>query len=326
MPDEGDFAGDYTRISAVDGAARLDKFLAQTHPHLSRALLQQLIRGGGVRVDGAPCTRAAQRVPPRGEVAVDARLLAALQPDAAATCEAEEMPLDIIYEDDTLLVLNKVAGQVVHPGHGNRRGTLQSGLLHHHAGASALVRAGIVHRLDKDTSGLLAVAKTAQAQRHLIAQFKSRQIGREYLALVHGSPPPTGVISRPLRRDRQNPTRMAVAAGGKEAQTHFVRRRQWRGFALLSCTLHTGRTHQIRVHLEHSGYPVVGDKTYRRRATPLPLPCPRQMLHATKLHLTHPRSKELCEWHAPMPADMQAVVDALDGDVHTRPPEGGCRA
>lgn len=304
--------GDYTRMSPLQGAGRLDKFLAQAFPHLSRVLLQQAIRDGGVRVDGVLCTRAAQRLTPRCEVALNRQLLAALQPDAAAACAAEEIALDIVYEDDTLLVLNKPPGQVVHPGHGNRSGTLQNGLLHHHAAAANLVRAGIVHRLDKDTSGLLAVAKTPLAQRHLIAQFKARQIGREYLALVHGSPPPTGVICQPLRRDRQQPTRMAVAAGGKVAETRYVRQRQWRGFALLACTLHTGRTHQIRVHLEHSGYPVVGDQTYRRRATPLPLPCARQLLHATTLRLLHPRTKVPCCWHCPPPPDMLAVLDVLD--------------
>lgn len=286
--------------------------MALVLPAHSRALLQQLIGAGGVLLNGQVCTRAAQKIGNRDEVAVDDAMLAALQPAADEECPPEAMALDIVHEDEALLVINKPPGVVTHPGHGNRRGTLQGGLLHHHADAAALIRAGIVHRLDKDTSGLLAVAKTAAAQRRLISQFKSRSIGREYAALVHGDPPATGEIRRPIRRHRHDPLRMAVAAGGKEAVTHFVCRRKWRGYALLACNLMTGRTHQIRVHLEHSGYPIVGDRVYRRHAPP-PLPLARrQMLHAAVLRLQHPLSGAPCEWRCELPPDMQAVLAALE--------------
>ncbi len=273
-------------------------------------LLQELIAAGGVLLGGQPCLRPSQKITPGCEIGLNQDLLVSMEP-ANEDCVAEAIALDIIYEDEWLLVVNKAAGLVTHPGHGNRHGTLQSGLLHHHSAATALVRGGIVHRLDKDTSGLLAVAKTIPAQRKLIAQFKTRAIGREYLALVHGTPPPTGAIERPIRRHPQDPLRMAVGKEGKEALTYFHKEQQWRGFALLRCRLETGRTHQIRVHLEHDGFPIVGDKVYRRRAVPLPFLAPRQMLHATQLRLLHPHSNEECRWDCPPPPDMQEIMTQL---------------
>lgn len=267
-----------------------------------------------MRVDGAPCARPAARLAAACAVEVRADALAALAAARRAdeNCAAEAMALDIVHEDSSLLVLNKPAGLVVHPGSGNRSGTLLGGLLHHHAGAAALARGGIVHRLDKDTSGLMVVAKTAAAQRDLIGQFKSRACRREYLALVCGSPPPTGEVALPIGRHRQQRARMAVAASGRAAATSFVCAQRWRGFALLRCRLHSGRTHQIRVHLEHQGFPVAGDRVYNRRARPLPFAAARQLLHAATLALRHPDSGAACRWESPLPADMEAAVAALN--------------
>ena len=301
----------YTRFSIMKDNVRLDKCLADVLPAYSRVLLQKLINGGGVAVNGKICTRPAQKIAAGAVLAVEQARLAQLT-EIDDTCRPESLSLQIVYEDEALLVVNKASGMVTHPGHGNRHGTLQSGLLHHHAGAAALARAGIVHRLDKDTSGLLVVAKTVTAQKQLLSQFKTRQISREYLALVCGAPPATGIIRGRILRHRHERQRMAVTAGGKEAVTNFICQRRWRGFALLHCKLETGRTHQIRVHLEHNGYPVMGDKVYRRRAPPLPVTVPRQMLHAETLRLLHPLSGALHEWHCPPPPDMQQVLAALD--------------
>lgn len=296
------------------GGRRLDKVLASVFSEVSRVRLVRAVAAGAVRVDGEVCARPARKVAARCEVAVAAEALAA-PPSDGAECAPEAMELAVVYEDEWVLVLNKPPHVVTHPGHGNRFGTLQAGILSHHEAAAGLVRGGIVHRLDKGTSGLLAVAKTAAAQAHLTAQFKAREIGREYLALVHGEPPATGVIDKPLRRHRFDAVRMAVAVGGREAVTRFVCERRWRGFALLRCRLLTGRTHQIRVHLEHCGFPVAGDPVYRRRAAPLPFVASRQMLHAERLRLRHPASEDVREWRVGPPGDMADALNFFENGV-----------
>lgn len=272
----------------------------------TRVALQKLIAEGAVRMDGKTLSRAAFRVPGGCEIDIDF----AQMPPREEECAPEDLPLNIVHEDDAIIVVNKAAGMVTHPGNGNRNGTLQSALMFHHPPAAALPRAGIVHRLDKDTSGLLVAAKTEAARQFLLSRFLAREVRREYWTLVHGEPPATGVINRPLAPAK--PGKMAVRHSGKEALTRYVVLRRWRGFSLLCCRLETGRTHQIRAHLEYLGYPVAGDPSYRRRARELPFDMPRQALHAKILRLPHPTDGETMSWDAPPPEDFQAALRALD--------------
>lgn len=289
---------------------RLDKILALLFPDFSRAAMKQLIVSGHVQVDDAVCSSPRQMI--RAGAVIAADLSAATARLEGDECEPEAMSLDIIFEDESLLIINKPAGIVSHPAHHHRSGTLQAGVLHHHPDAAGLVRGGLVHRLDKDTSGLLVVAKTAKAQKHLINQFKNRDIGRHYYAIVFGAPPRTGIIDAAIDRNRHQPTKMAVQRLGKRAVTRFFVVQQWHGFSLLQCELETGRTHQIRLHLEHYGFPIVGDPVYRTRARAHPLPAHRQMLHAKQLHLIHPTQQTAMHWDSPLPADMQAAIDYLN--------------
>ena len=282
--------------------------MAALFPAHARAVWRAAIESGAARIGGEAVLRPARRAPRGCEIALDFSALPARRED---NCAAENLPLNVVYEDGEMLVVNKAAGMVVHPGRGNRGGTLQSALLFRHPPAAALPRAGIVHRLDKNTTGLLAAAKTESARLSLIAQFKSRAARREYLAIVHGAPAATGFIDRPLAPRRPGNT-MAVRRGGKEARTRFSVLRRWRGFSLLRCRLETGRTHQIRAHLEYAGHPVAGDPDYRRRARALPFAMTRQALHAETLCLSHPADGSERTWCAPPPEDMQAAMRALD--------------
>lgn len=287
--------------------SRLDKTLASLFPAHPRAAWRAAIEQGAARVDGETVVRPARIAPPGCEVVLD---LSALPARREERCAPEDLPLEIVYEDDEMLVVNKAAGMVVHPGNGNSVGTLQAVLLFRNPPAALLPRAGIVHRLDKNTTGLLAAAKTESARQSLSAQFQTRTAKREYLAIVHGAPAATGLINRPLAP--RKPGIMAVRRGGKEAITRFSVLRRWRGFALLRCRLETGRTHQIRAHLEYAGHPIAGDPDYHRRARPLPFTMTRQALHAEKLILSHPADGEIREWNAPPPEDMQTAMRALD--------------
>jgi len=237
--------------------------------------------------------------------------------------QAEDIALDVVYEDETLLVINKPAGLVVHPGSGNWEGTLLNALLHHAPQLAEVPRAGIVHRLDKDTSGLLVVAKTLTAQTALVRQLQARSVKREYLALVWGGVRHGGTVNEQIGRHPAQRVKMAVVESGKPALTHYQVEEKFPSCTLLRCRLETGRTHQIRVHLAHIGHPLVGDSVYLKGAQKcvpqlraLLHGFPRQALHATCLALEHPVSGEMMEWHAPLPQDIQLLLQQIHDASH----------
>lgn len=307
-------------VDSADHGERLDKLLARRLPEFSRSRIQQWIDSGAVRVDG-------QSRRPRDSVQLGERI--EVQPQAAPETLAftpEPVPLDVVYEDGALLVIDKPAGLVVHPAAGNWGGTVLNGLLYRDPAAASLPRAGIVHRLDKETSGLMVVARTLTAQTDLVRQLQARTVKRTYLALVWGETPEDGTIDAPIGRDPRERTRMAIVhtSAGKPSRTHF----RTLGVAplgrgcvsMVQCQLETGRTHQIRVHFESIGHPLLGDPVYHRATqrgqrpaikAPLPVPFERQALHASRLGLVHPVSGRTMSWRAPAPDDLQALIDAL---------------
>ncbi|MDE2372433.1 MAG: RluA family pseudouridine synthase [Burkholderiales bacterium] len=312
-PDEIDDAdaAPETRSAAVASALhgeRLDKLLVTLASEFSRSHLQHLIAAGHVRVDGAAATTASRRVKAGQRVEVD------LVPTAESQAyRAQPLAIEVLYEDDDLLVLAKPAGLVVHPAPGNWSGTLLNGLLAHHAGAAALPRAGIVHRLDKDTSGVMMVGKTLAAVTALVRDIAARQVHRRYLALAHGVVAEQRFsVEAPIGRDPAMRLRMAVVAGGKAARTDVERLAfsgsGKAGISALSCTLHSGRTHQIRVHLASRGHPLLADATYGGRPA---LGLERQALHATELRLEHPISRRRLAFDCPPPADFAAAWAAI---------------
>ncbi|MDD2721536.1 MAG: 23S rRNA pseudouridine(1911/1915/1917) synthase RluD [Gallionella sp.] len=291
---------------------RLDQALAKLLPEYSRSRLQEWVTGEQVLLDGKPAI-------PRQKVwgGEQLNVLPQIHP-ADRTHQAEDIPLDIVHEDEALIVINKPVGLVAHPGSGNWQGTLLNALLHHAPQLENVPRAGIVHRLDKDTSGLLVVAKTLIAQTHLVRQLQARSVKREYLALVHGEVGYGGCVDEPIGRHPTNRVKMAVTVTGKPAVTHFRVEETFPSCTLLRCSLETGRTHQIRVHMAWLGHPLVGDSVYRtgaQRCVPelreLLNQFPRQALHATRLALEHPTTSERMEWHAPMPDDMQTLLEEI---------------
>jgi 23S rRNA pseudouridine1911/1915/1917 synthase len=291
------------------GGLRLDQALARMFPQYSRNRLQVWLAAGHIRLDGA---RGEARQAVRGGERVDL----APPPAPDATPRAQRMPLAIVYEDAELIVIDKPAGLVVHPGAGVPDRTLMNGLLAHCPALAGVPRAGIVHRLDKDTSGLLVVAKTPAAQTSLVRQLQARSVRRDYLALVLGVPSAAGKVEAPVGRHPVLRTRMAVVATGKPALTHYRVRCAGAGWSLLECSLETGRTHQIRVHLASIGHPVLGDPTYLGRAGTRAVPAPartfrRQALHAARLALTHPVSGAHMTWECAPPADFVALLSAL---------------
>jgi 23S rRNA pseudouridine1911/1915/1917 synthase len=301
-------------LPALAAGQRLDQALAAALPQYSRARLQRWIREGAVRLAGAP-VRARDRV--RGGERLEVR--AEFAEDSAV--EAQSLPLQILYEDSALLVLDKPAGLVVHPGAGNRSHTLQNALLAHDGALARVPRAGLVHRLDKQTSGLLMVARTPEAHTRLVAALAAREITREYLALVWGRPLAGGRIDEPIGRDRRARTRMAVTRGGRPAVTHYRIEERFDAQTLLRVRLETGRTHQIRVHLAHIGFPVVGDPVYggrRRRVAAGPQQAvlrgfQRQALHAARLSFEHPLTRHPLSFEAPVPEDLARLLAALRG-------------
>ncbi|MGH8295625.1 MAG: 23S rRNA pseudouridine(1911/1915/1917) synthase RluD [Steroidobacteraceae bacterium] len=302
-------------LPASAAGSRLDRVLARELPQYSRARLQGWIEAGAVRVDGRQ-PRAKDKVLGGEHVEIAARL----EPDDRVAPEAR--PLEVAHEDRALLVINKPAGMVVHPGAGNPRHTLQNALLALDPNLALVPRAGLVHRLDKDTSGLLVVARTPEAHTRLVAALAERQIERSYLAVCNGAMTGGGTVDAPIGRHRTQRTRMAVRNDGREAITHYRIVKRYRAHTLVRVQLETGRTHQIRVHLAHIGYPLIGDPVYggRRR---LPRGCSpaltatlgvfsRQALHAARLALAHPMTGRKLEWEAPVPEDMARLLAALD--------------
>nr|PZN75172.1 MAG: 23S rRNA pseudouridine(1911/1915/1917) synthase RluD [Pseudomonadota bacterium] len=297
---------------------RVDQALARTLPQYSRARLQSWIEAGAVRIDGR-VPRAKDRVLGGEQVHIEARL------PADDRVEPQELPVEVVFRDRALFVIDKPPGLVVHPGAGNPRGTLQNALLALDPRLAHVPRAGLVHRLDKDTSGLLVVARTPEAHTALVAALSAREIEREYLAVCHGVMTAGGTVDAPIGRHRTVRTRMAVRQDGREAITHYRVVQRYRAHTLVRVRLETGRTHQIRVHMAHIGHPIVGDAVYggRRRipagASPQLLEAlasfRRQALHAARLRLTHPISGREMEWESPLPEDMARLVAVLEADA-----------
>jgi len=305
------------RLEPAHAGWRLDRALAAAVPTLSRERLKTLIRSGAVEAGGKPVRDPSAKV--RGE---EALRVAIPEPEPAHN-EAQDIPLTIVFEDEHLLVVDKPAGLVVHPAAGNFDGTLVNALLHHCgttlSGIGGVARPGIVHRIDKDTSGLLVVAKTDVAHEGLSKQFAAHSIDRRYLAIVTGVPKQSeGVVDAPLARSATNRKKIAIVEGdrGKRAVTHWKRLNVLRDAALVECRLETGRTHQVRVHMASIGHPLVGDPVYGRSGkthgkTLKELQFQRQALHATELGFTHPVTKHRLSFSSPMPPDMQELFNAL---------------
>ncbi len=296
------------REIVVSGAGeRLDKYLAAQFADLSRAQIQALIRAGQVTVNGA-AAKASLRLEGGERVRVQVPVV-----DEAAEPEPEAIPLAILYEDEHVAVVDKPAGMVVHPAFGHRSGTLVNAALSHWPDIAELAepgRAGIVHRLDKETSGVIVIAKTPEALKSLRAQFKARTVGKRYVALVEGMPEtPDGVIDAPIGRDPKRRKRMAVVHDGREAITEFRVVELFANFSLLDVFPKTGRTHQIRLHLAFIGHPVVGDTVYGRRKQPFTLK--RHFLHAAAITFAHPVSGEPVTVEAPLPVALQNLLDKL---------------
>ena len=297
---------------------RLDQALARMFPEYSRSRLKEWLLAGAITVNGGP-----QR--PRD--AVSGGETVTLEPRAEAEVRAAPEPirLDVVYEDDDLLVVNKGAGLVVHPGAGNPGGTLMNGLLHHAPTLEEVPRAGIIHRIDKDTTGLLLVAKTLQAHTALVRQLADRDISRNYLAVCNGVLTGGGTIDQPIGRHPVDRKRMSIQQNGKQAVTHYTLLERFRAFTFVRVKLETGRTHQIRVHFAWRRHALVGDQSYGGRlALPKGASQPvidtlrgfkRQALHATRLAFEHPSSGDVVELEVPPPADFQALLTVFREDA-----------
>ena len=279
-------------IAPAQHGQRLDRALSELVPEFSRSYLQQLIEAGAVRLDGQVETRQAHKV--KAGAAGDIELRPTPQSQAF---KPEAVPLPIVFEDDHLLILDKPAGLVVHPAPGNWSGTILNGLLARDPKAAALPRAGIVHRLDKDTSGLMVVARTLTAQTDLVRQLQARTVKRHYLAVAIGHPARlSGTVDAPIGRHPRERTKMAVVESGKPARTHYRVIERFAQATLVECRLDTGRTHQIRVHMASLKLPLIGDPLYRGRLHYSGPSLPRQALHARQLGLLHPASGGAMEW------------------------------
>jgi 23S rRNA pseudouridine1911/1915/1917 synthase len=303
---------------------RFDQVAAELFPEYSRARLQGWIKSGDLTVDGT-LARARDKLRAGNRLQLHARL----EP-ANPEWQAQAIDLAVVFEDDDILIVDKPAGLVVHPAAGHADGTLLNALLHHCPALAVVPRAGIVHRLDKDTTGLMVVAKTVQAQAHLVAQLQARSVHREYDAIVCGVMVSGGTVAAPLGRHPRDRQRQAVLQnGGKEAVTHYRIKQRFRAHTHIRCLLETGRTHQIRVHMAHILFPLVGDPVYGGRlrmptgAAPELIAAlrefPRQALHARRLELIHPARDQLLSWEVPLPEDMRNLLALLQSDYDHHP-------
>jgi len=297
---------------------RLDKAVAELFPDYSRSRLQAWLKSGALKVDGEA---AENRYKVVGGELVTLNAMPEVQTEAAA----ENLPLEIIYEDDHLIVINKQAGLVVHPGAGNSAGTLVNALLHHAPHLEQLPRAGLVHRLDKSTTGLLVISKTLPAHTALVAALQAREITREYETVVRGVVISGGTVDQPIDRSPRDRKKMMVREGGRNSITHYRVLERYKAHTRLRVMLETGRTHQIRVHMSHIKLPIVGDPVYGGRLL-LPKGASdavvgglrgfrRQALHARRLSLAHPETGETMTWEAPLPDDMQLLIETLRADA-----------
>jgi len=299
---------------------RFDAFVASQMPaHVSRSRVKVLIKAGHVSINGEPCIEPNLRLA-GGETIV----LSVPEPEEALP-QAEAIPLDVVFEDEHLIVIDKPAGMVVHPAIGNWSGTLVNALLHHCgdslAGIGGVRRPGIVHRLDKDTSGLMVIARSLRAHSNLVEQLQTRQMGREYEAVVNGVMVAGGTVDEPIGRHPVDRKRMAVVRNGKPAITHYRVIKKFRQHTHVRVKLESGRTHQIRVHMSHIKYPLVGDPVYGgRRRVPAGAPerlieqlnsFPRQALHAVQIELQHPADGKTMQWQSALPEDMQQLINLL---------------
>ncbi|MFD3398580.1 23S rRNA pseudouridine(1911/1915/1917) synthase RluD [Alteromonas macleodii] len=302
---------------------RLDQVLADLFPEYSRSKLKTWIQDGNVAVNGEVITV------PRYKMQMDELVTVQAEMDVQVTSEAQDIALNIVYEDEHILVINKPADLVVHPGAGNPSGTVLNALLNHCPEIDKVPRAGIVHRLDKDTTGLMVVAKTIPAQTHLVDQLQRREMSREYEAVALGTMVAGGIVDAPIGRHATKRTHMAVREMGKPAVTHFRVIEKFRAYTHLRLKLETGRTHQIRVHMAHIKHPLLGDQVYGGRPR-LPKGASeefiaalrgfqRQALHAAQLSLFHPETEEWMTWKAPLPQDMQDLLKAVKKDTADNP-------
>ena len=318
-PEPAELAQRHARVPLDHAGLRVDQSLARLFPEHSRNRLKAWLEAGHVLLDGASAEPSDRLL---GGESVD---LAEQPGEAELAFRPEDIPLSVVHEDAAVIVLDKPAGLVVHPGSGNWQGTMLNGLLFRFPALVRVARAGIVHRLDKDTSGLLVVARTAQAQTHLVRQLQARTVKREYLAVVHGELARDGEVDTPIGRDLRVRTRMAVVAdglgSGREALTRYRVLRALTGATLVECSLATGRTHQIRVHMQSIGHPLVGDTVYTGRGGGRSAGSPqlqelarrlgRQALHAQRLAFVHPTSGSTLQFESPVPADIAALVESL---------------
>ena len=301
---------------------RLDAVLAELYPDYSRSRIQQWIKSGKVLLNGE-IPKA--KVKLLGDEHIEIHVQTEVLDD---DCYAQDIPLDIIYQDDDILVINKPVGMVVHPAAGHKDGTLQNALLYFDEHLNEVPRAGIVHRLDKDTSGLLVVARNLKAHKNLVAQLQARTVHREYQAIVLGVMTSGGTVDEPIGRHARDRKRMAVRLDAKQAITHYRVSERYRGHTRVKVNLETGRTHQIRVHMSHIHFPLVGDPVYGGR---LILPrgasdelkdalksFKRQALHAAKLGLKHPATQQEMHWKAPLPEDMLDLIKVLRADIEDK--------
>lgn len=298
---------------------RFDQTIAEMFPEYSRSRLKEWILAGQVTVNGDVLTRAREKMYGGEEICIDAEV------EAEIRFEPQDIPLNIVYEDDDILVINKPAGLVVHPGAGNPDGTVLNALLHHCPQVAVVPRAGIVHRLDKDTTGLMVVAKTIAAQTNLVESLQARDITREYEAIANGIMTAGGIVDEPIGRHATKRTHMAVTHSGRPSVTHYRVMEKFRLHTRLRLRLETGRTHQIRVHMAHITHPLVGDPVYGGHPRPprnatvelreVLKTFRRQALHAAMLSLFHPITGELMTWHADVPEDMVNLTNILREDT-----------